>query len=59
MPSETDLYFPVEDNRIEASLMPNAQLFPISSIWGHVAGAAANPPDVAFVNGKIRELLGG
>ena len=44
MPSDTDLYFPVEDNRIEASLMPNAQLFPIPSIWGHVAGPRPTRP---------------
>ena len=57
MPSDTDLYFPVEDNRIEASQMPNAELLPIPSIWGHVAGSPANPSDFAFVNDKIRELL--
>ena len=34
MPSETDQYFPPEDNRIEVSMMPNAELRVIPTIWG-------------------------
>lgn len=58
MPSATDLYFTVADSEIEAARMPNAVCVPIPTIWGHVAGAAgANPPDTAFVNARIAELL--
>ena len=40
MPSTTDLYFTIEDSQIETSMMPNAELRPIRSNWGH---RAANP----------------
>jgi len=58
MPSETDLYFTVEDNRREVARMPNAELRPIPSIWGHRAGnPAQNPEDAAFLRKAVRELL--
>ena len=54
----TDLYFPPEDNAIEVSHMPNAELRPIESIWGHLAGGpGGNPPDAKFVDDALRELL--
>jgi homoserine O-acetyltransferase len=58
MPSETDLYFTVEDNRREVARMPRAELRPIPSIWGHRAGnPAQNPEDAKFIEGAVRELL--
>jgi len=58
MPSETDLYFRVEDNRREVAKMPNAELRPIPSIWGHRAGnPTQNPEDARFLNDALRELL--
>lgn len=58
MPSETDLYFTVEDNRREVARMPNAELRPIPSIWGHRAGnPAQNPADARFIDEAMRELL--
>ena len=58
MPGRTDLYFPPEDNDIEVSMMPNAEFRPIESIWGHLAGGPGfNPPDAAFVDAALRELL--
>ena len=58
MPGRTDLYFPPEDNEIEVSMMPNAEFRPIESIWGHLAGSPGyNPPDAAFVDAALRELL--
>ena len=57
MPCETDLYFPPADSRHEVDHMPNAELRIIPSIWGHHAGGAANPDDVAFVDAALRELL--
>jgi homoserine O-acetyltransferase len=58
MPGETDLYFRVEDNRREVAQMPNAELRPIPSIWGHRAGnPRTNPEDMAFLQQAVRELL--
>ncbi len=58
MPGETDLYFTVEDNRREVAQMPNAELRPIPSIWGHRAGnPRTNPEDLAFLQKAVRELL--
>lgn len=58
MPCRTDLYFPPEDNALEVAQIPNAELRPIESIWGHLAGGPGfNPPDVAFVDAALRELL--
>jgi homoserine O-acetyltransferase len=58
MPSETDLYFPVGDARYEAQFIPKVQLLPIPSLWGHPAGAAANPADKKFLNDNISTFLG-
>lgn len=58
MPSETDLYFTVEDNRREVAQMPNAELRPIPSIWGHRAGnPAQNPADREFLFSALRDAL--
>jgi homoserine O-acetyltransferase len=58
MPSETDLYFPVEDSRRNAVLMPNAELLPIPTIWGHrVNNPVQNPADAAFVDAALKRLL--
>ena len=59
MPGRTDLYFPPEDNESEVSHMPNAELRPIESIWGHLAGGPGfNPTDAKFVDEALKELLG-
>ena len=57
MPSETDFLFQVGDSEIEVGLMPNAELRPIPSTWGHVAGFGANPVDNDFVDSALEELL--
>jgi homoserine O-acetyltransferase len=58
MPCRTDLYFPPEDSQIEVSLMPNAELRVIESVWGHRAGAAGTDPiDTAFIDRAVRDLL--
>jgi len=57
MPGKTDLYFPPEDSEYEVSRMPNAELRPIPSIWGHFAGSGRNPEDVRFIDDALRELL--
>jgi homoserine O-acetyltransferase len=57
MPGDTDLYFRVRDNELEVAHMPNAELRPIPSIWGHVAGLGINPPDNEFIDAALKELL--
>jgi homoserine O-acetyltransferase len=58
MPSTTDLYFQVEDNRLEVAQMPNARLLPIESDWGHRAGMPAfNPADEGFIDNALKALL--
>jgi homoserine O-acetyltransferase len=58
MPSQTDQYFPPEDNEIEVSHMPNAELRVIPSIWGHLAGGPGrNPADTQFIDDALKELL--
>ena len=59
MPGDTDLYFRVRDNELEVEQMPNAELRPIPSIWGHVAGMGINPPDNEFIDAALSELLAG
>jgi homoserine O-acetyltransferase/O-succinyltransferase len=54
MPGETDLYFQVEDNRLEVEQMQNARLLPIPSAWGHRAGLpTSNPNDAKFKTDAI------
>ncbi len=58
MPSATDLYFPLEDAQYEAPFIPRGTLMPIPSLWGHPAGAGADPADKQFLNEKIAAFLG-
>lgn len=57
LPSATDLYFPVTDAQYESRFIPRVTLTPIPSLWGHPAGAAASPADLAFLNAKIAAFL--
>ena len=57
MPSETDLYFPIEDARYEAQFIPRVVFKPIPSLWGHTAGAASNPADAKFLNDTIGAFM--
>lgn len=59
MPGATDLYFRVRDNELEVAQMPNAELRPIPSIWGHAAGFGVNGPDNEFIDRALTELLAG
>lgn len=43
MPCESDLYFRVSDNKREVDLLRNAELAPIQSDYGHLAGAGLDP----------------
>lgn len=57
MPSTSDLYFRVPDNEYEVSHMPNAELRPIESEYGHAAGFGVSQADDAFIDNALRELL--
>ncbi len=60
MPSTTDLYFTVPDSEAETRLMPNAELRPIVSDWGHRAGNPVQcPEDEAVLRQAVRDLLAG
>ena len=59
-PCTTDLYFPPEDNIIEAGHMPNAELRPFASPWGHCVASPSRAEDdfMRFLDGCASELLG-
>ena len=58
MPGDTDLYFQVEDNRLEVEQMRNARLLPIRSDWGHRAGLpSVCKEDAEFITASIKGLL--
>ena len=58
MPATTDLYFPPEDCKAEADLIPDAKYLPIPSIWGHRAGNPyQNHEDELFIKKAVKELL--
>ncbi|EEE37131.1 putative homoserine O-acetyltransferase [Rhodobacteraceae bacterium KLH11] len=58
MPCTQDLYFPPEDNEIEAHHMPNAIFRPYDSPWGHCAANPGNDTGfTAQLDVNIHELL--
>lgn len=58
MPCDTDQYFTVAENRIEAELIAGAELRPLRSDFGHCAGAPGRfPAETAFIERAVRELL--
>ena len=61
VPCTTDLYFPPEDNAIEAEHMPNAELRPWASPWGHCAASPNRTGSgfLRFLDRCASELLAG
>ncbi len=58
IPCTTDLYFPPEDNEIEARYMPKAEFRPFESPWGHcVANPGSVPEFERFLDGCIADVL--
>jgi homoserine O-acetyltransferase len=58
MPGDHDLYFQVDDNRLEMQHLRHAELKPIPSVWGHRAGNPLNQPqDRAFIDANVKALL--
>jgi homoserine O-acetyltransferase len=59
MPCSTDLYFPVEDSRLEVAELRHGELRIIESKFGHVAGGPDRiPEDSATIETALRDLLG-
>ena len=59
IPCTQDLYIPREDNVIEVRQLPNAQLRPFDSPWGHcVANPGNEPAFERFLDRAIRDLIG-
>ena len=61
VPCTTDLYFPPEDNAVEVQHMPNAELRPYASDWGHCAATPSRKDSdfMQFLDGCVSELLRG
>lgn len=57
LPAALDQCFAVADEERAAGLMPHTALEVIPGVWGHLAGAGANPADQEFVGGALRRLL--
>jgi homoserine O-acetyltransferase len=57
MPCNSDLYFTVADSVNEVHTMPSAELRPIDSILGHVAGSGMDPIGKQAIDQAIVELL--
>jgi homoserine O-acetyltransferase len=52
------MYFPPEDNANEARHMPNAELRPYDSPWGHCVATPGRDTDfMAFLDSCAQELL--
>ena len=59
VPCTTDLYFPPEDNAIEARHMPNGELRPYASSWGHCVASPSREGSgfLRFLDSAVSELL--
>jgi homoserine O-acetyltransferase len=58
MPCDQDLYFSVDEARLEAAQIPNAEFRPIISPYGHLAGVPGLLcAETLFVEQAIRDLL--
>ena len=58
MPCDTDRYFTLEENRLEAAMIPDAEFRPLISPYGHCAGAPGRFPEpMQFIDTALRELL--
>jgi homoserine O-acetyltransferase len=58
MPGDHDLYFQVDDNRLEMQHLRRAELAPIPSVWGHRAGNPTHQADDrAFIERHVKALL--
>ena len=57
LPFEEDMVFTLEDNRVEEEMIPDSELRPIPTPWGHFGMFGLDPDDKAFVDDAIGDLL--
>ncbi|KAK4691774.1 homoserine O-acetyltransferase/O-succinyltransferase, partial [Lecanoromycetidae sp. Uapishka_2] len=57
MPSRTDQYFLEADSEVEMKYLKKAELAPIETVWGHIAGGGANEEDTQWMSRRISEFL--
>ena len=58
IPCTQDLYFPPEDNAIEVQHIPNGEIRPYDSPWGHCVANPGNDPGFeAALDKSIHDLL--
>ena len=57
MPCDTDLYFRLSDNEEEVALLNDAELAPIRSDFGHLAGGGLDAEAIRFIDSRIKTLL--
>ena len=54
---DTDMFFPVEDCRQDAAMIPGAELRVIESVWGHLAGFCVLEKDAQAIDAILRDVL--
>jgi homoserine O-acetyltransferase len=58
MPCDTDMYFALDEVRMEAEAIPGAELRVIASPYGHCAGAPGRfAAESAMIEQAMRDLL--
>lgn len=57
MPFEQDYVFTLEDCRHEESMIPDSELHPIPTPWGHFGMFGIDPADKEFIDARLAELL--
>lgn len=58
MPCETDVYFTVDEARLEAACMPNVEVVPLASPFGHCAGAPGRfAAETRLIEAQMSALL--
>lgn len=57
LPFEEDMVFTLEDNRLEEEMIPDSELRPIPTPWGHFGMFGLQPEDAEFIDDAIGELL--
>jgi homoserine O-acetyltransferase/O-succinyltransferase len=57
MPFEEDMFFPVRDCEAEQKMIPNSELKPIPSLWGHFTMFGIFPEDKKAIDDLLKSLL--
>ncbi|OUJ18550.1 Homoserine acetyltransferase MET2 [Methanonatronarchaeum thermophilum] len=57
MPFEEDMFFTLDQCEKEEKHIPNSELHPIPTTWGHFGMLGMDPNDKKYINNKIQKLL--